>query len=81
MHQAGPAMYSCSGPSGLPLFDFGSPGMSDDLQTPPVSSRYVAHIWGVRACVRAFLRVCADVDASSVQLGEPVSAEEQAESW
>lgn len=39
-----PAMYSFSGPTSLPQFDFGTPRASDDLQKSRVSNRYVGNI-------------------------------------
>lgn len=39
-----PAMYSFSGPTSLPQFDFGTPRTSDDLQKSRVSNRYVGNI-------------------------------------
>lgn len=42
-----PAMYSFSGPTSLPQFDFGAPRTSDDLKKVTLYDRYVAVIWGV----------------------------------
>lgn len=42
-----PAMYSFSGPTSLPQFDFGTPRTSDDLQKLTHYNRYVAIILGL----------------------------------
>lgn len=39
-----PAMYSFSGPTSLPQFDFGTPRTSDDLHKLTMYDRYVAVI-------------------------------------
>lgn len=68
-----PAMYSFSGPTSLPQFDFGAQRTSDDLKKVTLYDRYVAVIWrvGVFSELKTMRhKLCTVVDMFSVSSWE-----------